>query len=362
MFSFSTPNRRRSGFTLIELLVVVAVIALLIGILLPALGAARGAAWEVVSNARKRDLAQSINLYGSDYDEFIPGVGTSGLRIAQGVTTNLNEQAEFDRANSDPSRPTNPFDWASPALVAENMPTNREERMWYIWEQLGCPAQTQRSEPWPLTGSATGVQEARDLVQARGDFFPGVSFLMPVHFQYWGRTVDPSANSFGPVPIPPFNANTIKGIAAPQGIASTPVQINPNYIPRRTSITLPAQKIVLADGFRYHAGDLIDFDARYRVNLFGPWTDSSPVFADSTAWGGPESSNPSNGRSFPLSYRHRDRMGAAFFDGSVRSLTYEQSVNPTFWYPSGSVFNGTNAVPAAASFLNLQPDGTAVIP
>lgn len=69
-----TSRLRRfvTGFTLIELLVVVAVIALLIGLLLPALGSARDAALRTVSANNLRQLAISMNLYAADNGEWFP--------------------------------------------------------------------------------------------------------------------------------------------------------------------------------------------------------------------------------------------------------------------------------------------------
>ena len=67
--------RRRSAFTLIELLVVISIIALLIGILLPALGAARGSARALVSLANTRSWAQGLYQHTVDDKDFLPWDG-----------------------------------------------------------------------------------------------------------------------------------------------------------------------------------------------------------------------------------------------------------------------------------------------
>lgn len=63
-------NRR--GFTLIELLVVVAVIALLMAILLPALGAAREQGRRAVCSQNEKNTGLGLHLYANDYDGKLP--------------------------------------------------------------------------------------------------------------------------------------------------------------------------------------------------------------------------------------------------------------------------------------------------
>ena len=74
--------RTRNAFTLIELLVVISIIALLIAILLPALGAARQSAREVKSLVNLRQIMTGLNAYTSDNKGEIVGIG-AGRDIAQ---------------------------------------------------------------------------------------------------------------------------------------------------------------------------------------------------------------------------------------------------------------------------------------
>lgn len=74
------------AFTLIELLVVIAVIALLIGILLPALGQARKASRTVACAANLRGSGQGLVLYNNDHRELvIPSYNMTGVTGGVGV-------------------------------------------------------------------------------------------------------------------------------------------------------------------------------------------------------------------------------------------------------------------------------------
>lgn len=62
----------RTGFTLVELLVVIAVIAILAGLLLPALNSAREKARTIQCANACRQMGLSVSMYQNDYDEHFP--------------------------------------------------------------------------------------------------------------------------------------------------------------------------------------------------------------------------------------------------------------------------------------------------
>lgn len=72
---------RPHAFTLIELLVVIAIIALLIGILLPALGKARESAQDIKCQVNNRSVSQSMTLYADDNKGWLPMIPTESASI-----------------------------------------------------------------------------------------------------------------------------------------------------------------------------------------------------------------------------------------------------------------------------------------
>ncbi len=111
---FTTRAFNRAGFTLIELLVVISVIALLIGILLPALGAARETARGTVCQTNMKNLMLAMMVYATDNKDSLPGAAF----VQQSITT------------SNPYRA-----WTAPGSLQTN--PSADLSMGVLWPYLG---------------------------------------------------------------------------------------------------------------------------------------------------------------------------------------------------------------------------------
>ena len=365
---FSSPNGtdhrgvRRQGssgrllpaFTLIELLVVIAIIALLMSILMPALGKARKQARTTVCGANLHARGSELHVYFNDNNDWIPGVNTTGL-----ANREYQRQSEAEPyQHSD--MPVQPFDWMTPVISQGTaLPHKRAERFALFLNKYSCPSQKEVSLAMPF-GNTPDLEDFYEIPS-----WTAVSYLMPVYFQYWGED-DAYQHRLGyyrglPMRLP------VWALAAPEYYSTVEVK---RYRSRLNRVGTPSGKIMVADGHRYlDDNNRVDHDIQVTPEDFGVFATSGAWWGGSTAYGVVQGSEnwdgesmnyptPGRGQNLALTYRHgsasrgsgraQDNKGiinAMFFDGHIERLGDKASRKIDYWYPRGAeVVNGANGM------------------
>ena len=100
--AINNMKNQNSGFTLIELLVVIAIIAILAGMLLPALARSKGMATGAACQSNQKQLALAWTMYAGDNDDRICGGSTYGREIGGMVRKQSQEKGSSKWVSSQP--------------------------------------------------------------------------------------------------------------------------------------------------------------------------------------------------------------------------------------------------------------------
>jgi prepilin-type N-terminal cleavage/methylation domain-containing protein len=129
---------RHRAFTLIELLVVISIIALLVGILLPALGAARRTAQQVKCLNNLRQIGLATITYADNYDGHFPEMRANSAGDRNTWYTNLTPYMAGGRVLTED--------------MSASMSAEEQARYNALWQDFACPAEEQAEIPQLVQG------------------------------------------------------------------------------------------------------------------------------------------------------------------------------------------------------------------
>jgi prepilin-type N-terminal cleavage/methylation domain-containing protein/prepilin-type processing-associated H-X9-DG protein len=334
------PAARRSAvraFTLVELLVVIGIIALLISILLPALGVARRQAQTIQCLSNLRTVAQAMIMYTGEYKGYIPGSGASSGRGVWNTTPNDPTQVVLD-ASIPAGCPIAYNDYMEPLATYLNiqLKTDTDPLSADRWKEyrndygnmaiFQCPSYVGvLANAYSSSPQTAGVGQALSYITATG-------FLL-------------TAGS--PVPGVTDFTRVSTGTTWPIFPAA--------YAPKIARVDNSAYKIFMADGSKFSTATT---PPDYNLKVV-PSTSGITTYGDNSNfgdWGAWYLSTSAYDRTFAngatagidcrvLTYRHGKtqprqtsgyRMNAVFYDGHAETLDESTSTEPRYWLPSGT--------------------------
>lgn len=341
--TFAARAIRRRGFTLIELLVVVAVIAILIGILLPALGRARASSWSIKDLALQKQFVTGLMSYATENKNFLPGANSTGLRV-QKLENDSNKP--LDRKSG---MPTQTWDWMTFAVDASSLPANRAERLIFLMSNYADPGMREFAAP-----TSNSPSEFKDKATEKGGVM-AASYVMPANFMFSGTHI--------------AQGSDVQSWGQPDDEKQV-CEIPTGYKPRIDLMGGTSRKIATANGMRVLTADGVQIDGRAWIDphgeteptRYGAFVDSGPVRKDSYVYADKDGGLSTAGANMALTYRHSGKLNASFWDGHADTLTERDSRNPTYWYPKGSILK-ENAHAYALEFVpSPQDSGDRIVP
>tara|TARA_R110002073_G_scaffold239285_1_gene400812 strand:- start:364822 stop:365946 length:1125 start_codon:yes stop_codon:yes gene_type:complete len=363
--------KNKKAFTLIELLVVISIIALLIGILLPALGSARASAQTLVCSSTLRSMGTASAIYQSNYRDHYPSPVNVGAKYLGSVVIpgeGISAGVDALDGNSTQLAPTQTQDWITPMLGDSlGFSVRRAEKVSQLSNDFGC-ASTKFfiDAPFP-NGNGSGMPE--DFESFADEVIIGVkqgSYLMPSGFAHFSN-YDPQ-EAVGVIRDLVKRANPrTSGIQIVQQPTSMLSHQNAPIQPKafRHKITqvgtVVSDKVMAADGTRFWTDpgegqvDGLTYNPEIAPRIYGNFTESTPTFKGSTAWGRESPNSPSQ-TNLELSMRHGDgNVNALYFDSSVRSMSNIQMwTNPNPWHPTGTRWNDGDNTDESIQFMDVQ--------